>query len=91
MTLQGLMKQGTIVTLWSPMETRDWCDTPGPHGSKGISIRSGWLGLTGPNALGKSSISSHVPLKHWNSELSFKWKRTVLLIQAPTAKIGFPL
>ena len=38
-----------------------------------------------------SSISSHVPLKHWSSGLSFNWKRTVLLIEAPIAKMGFAL
>ena len=56
------------------MEPKLHCDTTGPHGSKGIGDWLGWLGLTAPTALGLLRVSSHVPLNHLGSGLSFKWK-----------------
>ena len=52
-----------------------------------------WLpvdNLTGPADLGMSRASSHPPLEHWGSVLSFLWKRTIRLSWNPWLKLVLP-
>ena len=44
--------------------------------------------LIHPSDIGMLRSSSHLVLKHWSSLFSFLWKKTVLLLQAPMARIA---